>query len=73
MLSLSDVSVTCTPNIPYPKVITLFDLTLHRYERYTLGMSGFHFGRWGGGGGVNRAPKNWGGGFREKGSIDRHH
>ena len=27
-----------------------------------------------GGGGVNRAPKNWGGGgVREKGSIDWHH
>ena len=25
------------------------------------------------GGGVNRAPQNWGGGVREKGSIDRHH
>ena len=33
-----------------------------------LGMSGFHFR---GGGGVNRAPKNFG--VREKGSIDRHH
>ena len=27
----------------------------------------------GGGGGVNRAPKNWGGGVQEKGSIDKHH
>ena len=34
-----------------------------------LGISGFHFR----GGGVNRAPQNWGGGVREKGSIDRHH
>ena len=25
------------------------------------------------GGGVNRAPKIWGGGGWEKGSIDRHH
>ena len=25
------------------------------------------------GGGVNRAPQNWGGGVREKGSIDKHH
>ena len=25
------------------------------------------------GGGVNRAPKSWGGGVQEKGSIDRHH
>ena len=27
----------------------------------------------GGGGGVNRAPQNWGGGVREKSSIDGHH
>ena len=26
-----------------------------------------------GGGGVNRSPQNWGGGVREKGSIDGHH
>ena len=35
------------------------------------GMSGFHL--WLGGGGANRAPQNWGGGVRQKGSIDRHH
>ena len=40
-----------------------------KFEQETQGMSGFHFR----GGGVNRAPKNGGGGVREKGSIDRHH
>ena len=33
-----------------------------------LGQQGFQLG---GGGGVNRAPQNWGGGVWEKGSIDR--
>ena len=32
-----------------------------------MGMLGFHFQ--GGGGGVNRAPKNWGGGFGKRAQL----
>ena len=42
-----------------------------------VGHGGFTNGHVGfslpGGGGVNRAPHNWGWGVREKGSIDRYH
>ena len=43
-------------------------LVLNTFSSST-GMSGFHFR----GGGSIEPPKNWGGGVREKGSIERHH
>ena len=59
---------------PDTRALVIVGTTGHRRtepmdKRRTLGSRAFNLGA--GGGGVNRAPQNWGRGVWEKGSINR--
>ena len=68
------IDVLCEPNQPMKHSIAKWRTQGNIWDwlamAVCLGMSGFHLR--GGGGGVNRAPKNLWGGVQEKGSIHRH-